>query len=536
MRLGSTPILIFATLWWWVAALSQAMAQSPAEPTVTLRMKGGSFEVSGRLQSFNKRTWVIVAPDVGTLSLDASRFDCVSPACPTDAVEQRPQLPAASAVTTTWIGGSAIGTEFMPRLIDAYAASLGLTVSSSVGSDPRNLEFRLATQNGRLVGQVNVLRQGVPAGFAALAKGEADVVWTSRPIVPEEERQLAAAGQPNMQLANNQHVWALDALVVLVARSNPAVSLSLDNIAKIFAGQITDWDQVGLPPGKINVYAPTQEMGTWSYFESAVMAPRNLKITPEAIRLQHATEWTDKVAADPLGIGVNSIAYVRRAKPLNIESQCGMVVRPSVFAAKTEEYPLTRRLFFYTAGRPKNPLAQALMNFALSPRVQAALKESRFVDQQIETSPFLDHSGRIAYALNAAAEDYDAALMQKLIEDLRPGSRLSATVRFSGGSTQIEPRGLQELAQLRGLLASKDYEGKTIVLAGFADAVGRFQSNLAISRKRVAAVRAALVPAGQQRGPALTFVERAYGELAPVACNDTDAGRALNRRVEVWVR
>jgi phosphate transport system substrate-binding protein len=526
--LRSTVCAVF----WCVAFSSHAWAAE-----ITLRMRGGSFEIKGELKSFNLKTYVVTSPGLGTLSLDATRYECVGANCPGGAVEPRTvAAPPLTPVTTTWVGGSAIGTEFMPRLIRAYAERINANVAMNVGADPKDLEFKLTSKEGRFLGQVNVRRQGVPQGFAAMAKGQTDVVWTSRAILPEEQQMMAAAGQPNMLQPGNQHVFALDALVVVVARENPVVSLSLDNIAKIFAGEITDWGQVGLPPGKINVYAPSAEMGSWTYFEQAILSPRGLKVSTDAVRLSHATEWTDRVAADPAGIGINSIAYVRKAKAVNIETPCGIVVPPSIFAAKTEEYPMARRLYFYSPGQPQNPLARALLEFALSAELQPILKEAKFVDQAPESLPFIAHTGRIAVALNAPAEDFDPVLMRQLIEDFRAAERISLTFRFQGGASTLDERARQDLARLRSVLQRRDMQGNTVMLSGYSDAVGSFAANLTLSKRRAQAVRAALFPAGSAPPAGVTIEERAFGELAPVACNDTNEGRGLNRRVEVWIR
>ena len=511
--------------------------QAASAAEVTLRMRGGSFEVKGELKSYNLKSYVVTSPGLGTLTLDASRYECMGANCPSDIMVPRTAAAVPlTAVTTNWVGDSAIGTEFMPRLIRAYADRINATVAMNVGADTKDLEFKLTSREGRFLGQINVRRQGIPQGFAAMAKGGADVVWTSRAILPEEQQMMASAGQPDMTKPGNQHIWGLDALVLLVARENPVVSLTLENIAKIFAGEITDWSQVGLPPGKINLYAPAAEMGTWSSFETSVLAPFGLTISPDAVRLAHATEWSDRVAADPAGIGINTLAYVRKAKAVNIETACGIVMPPSVFGAKTEEYPLSGRLYFYSAGQPQNPLAKALLAFALSPEVQAVLKDARFVDQAPESLPFIAHTGRIAVALNAPAEDFDAVAMRQLIEDIRSAERLSLTFRFQGGVSVLDERSKQDIGRLGAILKGPAMRGKTVMLIGYSDAVGAFQPNLALARKRAQAVRAALFPAGTAPPADVTIEERAYGELAPVACNDTNEGRALNRRVEVWIR
>ncbi len=108
-----------------------------------------------------------------------------------------------------------------------------------------------------------------------------------------------------------------------------------------------------------------------------------MTLRKDAIPLKTAIDWSDKVAADPLGISANFVAYIRNAKALNIEASCGLVTKPSIFTAKTEEYAMARRLYLYSKGQPKTPLARELLAFALSPAVQKVLKTSGFVDQGI---------------------------------------------------------------------------------------------------------------------------------------------------------
>lgn len=528
---------------WGASALAGlALAGMPVglrAEEITLRMKGGDFEVSGELKSFDLQRYIVETKDFGPLTLDAKRYDCVRGACPkTPIAPTAMTAPVREGVdygATTWIGGSVIGTEFMPLLIESYAKSISAKVQRSVAADPRNLEFRLTDRNGRPLGQVNVNRLGVPAGFRALASRSGDVVMSGRPIAADEVSQLANAGLQGMQGPGSEHVWGSDAIVVLVARENPAVSLSLDAIANIFAGRITDWSQVGLPAGKINVYAPSSELGDWEQFEAIVMRPRGLMLGGGANRLQHATELSDKVGADPLGIGINSISNVRDARALNIEQSCGLVTRPSIFTAKTEEYPLTRRMYFYTtAAQPTHPLAGALLKYALSPRAQEVLREAGFVDLEPESQGFAALGSRITHALNAPGEDFDMVLMRKLIADLKPAQRVSITFRFASATASLDSKALADVDRLRALLETPPFANKNVMLVGFADAVGSFAANLALAEQRAQTVLRALTSAGPVARTVIST--RSFGELAPVACNDSLEARQLNRRVEVWVK
>jgi phosphate transport system substrate-binding protein len=250
----------------------------------------------------------------------------------------------------------------------------------------------------------------------------------------------------------------------------------------------------------------------------------------------HATNLSDFVAEDPQGVSINTIAYIRNAKALNIESSCGLITRPSVFASKTEEYPMTHRMYFYTPGQSRNPLTRALIAHALSPAIQPVLKEANFVAQEPELLGFDEQTSRIAYALNAPTEDFNLAMMRHLINDLKTASRLSITFRFQSSSFALDNKALADVSRLRDLLATPAYKGKTIMLIGFADSVGRFEANMKLSERRAQAVQRALTPAGQAVAFAAPVLTKAYGELAPVACNDNPEGQQLNRRVEVWIK
>ena len=60
-----------------------AMAEESRE--VTLRMKGGGFQVTGEIRFFDGTKYVVESPQLGKLTLQAARFECVGAACNTPA-------------------------------------------------------------------------------------------------------------------------------------------------------------------------------------------------------------------------------------------------------------------------------------------------------------------------------------------------------------------------------------------------------------------------------------------------------------------
>jgi phosphate transport system substrate-binding protein len=125
--------------------------------------------------------------------------------------------------------------------------------------------------------------------------------------------------------------------------------------------------------------------------------------------------------------------------------------------------------------------------------------------------------------------------MRALLTDIKGADRLTYTFRFRTGVDSLDPKSKQEAEKLAALMLNGNLKGKSIKLIGFADSGGSFENNQVLSVSRARAVQSALIAASERQLAAERLVVKGYGELAPVACNDSDTGRAFNRRVEVWV-
>ncbi|MBS0237240.1 MAG: substrate-binding domain-containing protein [Proteobacteria bacterium] len=534
MSIGAIRAGIFAAA--GIAAIAVAGAALASE--VTLRAKNGDFQIKGELVSYDKIKYTIMSASLGSMSLDASRFDCVDGGCPNDTVAMRTEAPAADApagpLSISISGSNTIGNQLMPNLIEAYADAAKKKLTKVVSADALDVEFRVSGQDGHDGGAIALHRHGSATAFTDLEKKAAQIGMASRPVKADEVQKLMSAGMGDFRQPGSEHVLGLDGLLVLVSPQNPIISLPEDAIAKIFSGQIADWAQLGQPAGKINVYAPTKESGTFDTFDNLVLKPNKLELTPTAKRTANHAEQADWVAHDAMGIGFTGIAYQRNAKALNIVSSCGLIAQPSTFSIKTEEYPLSRRLFLYTNGEPRDPVARDLLAFALSPEAQPIVKRSDFIDQIPEAASYDSQAARIAFALNAQPENFDSVLMNTFINDVKSSERLSVTFRFQSGSYQLDSKAMADAKRLVELLKTEPYKNKSVLLAGFADTKGTFSVNQTLSRHRAKAVLEVMKAVGLLPGQGKIAV-KGYSELAPAACNDTADGMQLNRRVEVWV-
>ncbi len=138
-----------------------------------------------------------------------------------------------------------------------------------------------------------------------------------------------------------------------------------------------------------------------------------------------------------------------------------------------------------------------------------------------------------AVPLTSSKAEPDAALPTTLSGEIGPametaGRYILADLVFATGSADLGPGDFTSLRALADYL--RDNPGKRVALVGHTDATGSLAGNIGLSERRARSVMARLV---SDYGVAPEQLEaEGIGYLAPIASNQTDAGRSLNRRVE----
>ncbi len=512
----------------FVALLTTAAVIVPAHAQhVVLRAKNGDFEFAGRLRS-SSATGFVLETASGDVTLDANQFECSGQGCP--AVTSS----GAASERLAIHGSSTIGAQLIPELIRAYIATSGAQSEDTVGEKRNEVRMRVRNAQKSEVANIDLQHYGSQTAFTDLAKGETQIGMSSRPINEAEARTLTPVLGSD-RIVQHEHVIGLDGLVFVVAPGNPIASLTIDQIARIFAGQITDWQQLGQAPGAINAYAADAGSGSFDLFKEQILKPRNLVPGAYVRRLDANLEIARAVAADPRGIGMTSLAASSVAQPVAIAGTCGLVTEASAFMIKTEDYPLSRRLYLYTAGPLKGEFAQGLLKFALSGPAQSIVTGTHFIDQRIDSQSFAEQAQR--FKARAPVSPADQLIERQLLADVSNARRLSVAYRFASGSSEFQSKARQDVVRLAELLQTPDYQKKLVTLIGFTDETGTPAANTRLALRRAEQVRAAvLAAAAPGKINPRQIVAHGFGPLSPIACNDTLQGQQLNRRVEVWAR
>ena len=130
-------------------------------------------------------------------------------------------------------------------------------------------------------------------------------------------------------------------------------------------------------------------------------------------------------------------------------------------------------------------------------------------------------------SVKPASAPVDGTVCQQLFSGLLAKGK----IRFESGRATIDPDSAGLLDRL--IETALRCPSANIEIAGHTDAVGEDGFNQALSEKRAQAVTDFLVKAGL---PAERFTAMGYGSTQPVASNDTDEGKAQNRRIDFVVR
>lgn len=463
---------------------------------VTLTARDGSLSVQGTLRAFDGETYRITS-DFGPLTIDANAVLCDGPACP--------DLNAPKAVIRL-VGDREAAAALLPPLLAQFATAKGLTLTL----DDRGVT--LLQVGAETIAEISFTPMQPDAARAALQDARAELVLSRY-----DNKQTAA------------RILALDALVPIVAPDNKTPAISTVNLAKALAGEITNWKDISGPDRPLVIHGLQADSDV-----AAALAGRLGKEARVAISHPSLTSLATAVAGDPWALAVTGQALAGKARVLPLTDSCGFVLQATSLAVKAEDYPLTLPVYVLTPPRRLPLLARELLEFLAMPNAQQAISDAGYIGRTPERVPLSRDGVRLINAINVAGGDVTLAEVQRLSKAMAGADRLSMTFRFEDGSDTLDAVSQQNLNDFAQRLAAGLFDRDLITLVGFSDGSGDAAQNLSLAENRAKAILASL----SALAPDLTRLPAvdAYGEAMPMACDETAAGRRLNRRVEIWLR
>lgn len=190
---------------------------------------------------------------------------------------------------------------------------------------------------------------GSGTGIEAAANGTADIGLSSRALTDEE----IASGLVGTEVA-------LDGIAVIVNADSPVADLTVEQIAQIFTGEITNWSELGGADAEIAVFGREAGSGTRGAFEEIVGVEDACTYTNE---YSSTGDVIGNVASNPNGIGYASLSAVDDT----VKAVAVNGVTPSEDTVKDGSYEIQRPFVMVTKeGTQLSEAAQAFLDFAMS--------------------------------------------------------------------------------------------------------------------------------------------------------------------------
>ncbi len=222
---------------------------------------------------------------------------------------------------------------------------------------------------------VSITSNDSGGGIASLINRNTDIALSSRDLTPEE---TALARSKGIQI--QRFTVARDAIALIVNPNNPVDVLKVDQLQKIYAGQINNWSEVGGKSLPITKFSREKESGTFAYFKEHVMHGKECASSAKLI--PSVAQTIEKVSADPSTIGYVGLHHALEAKlkvkilALKlIDSTAG--VRPSAVSS-VDDYPLSRPLLIFADENPKGS-TKRFIDFCMGEQGQKLVSKTGYI-------------------------------------------------------------------------------------------------------------------------------------------------------------
>ena len=275
---------------------------------------------------------------------------------------------AAAAAALTACGGSASSAS-------STAASASTTASSAAGQAAGTLSGNVAT--GGSTSMKNVIA-ALTEGFAEVEPGVTvsyDPTGSGAGITGATDKTLDI-GLSSRALKDDEKndvdgtTVALDGIAVIVNAGSKVENLTVEQIGKIFTGEITDWSEVGGDPGAISCIGRESGSGTRDGFESITDTKDACKLDQE---LTSTGGVIEAVAGNPNAIGYASLSAVEGKDTIKAVTVGGVACTEATVLDGS--YAIQRPFVLVTkTGETLSPAAQAFFDYATSSAASQLIK------------------------------------------------------------------------------------------------------------------------------------------------------------------
>lgn len=236
-----------------------------------------------------------------------------------------------------------------------------LTINGSTSMETINEALKQSFEKQYSGTEINISKDGTDAALQALREGKVDLAAIGRPLTAAEK----AEGFVAVPVSRNK-------IAIIVSPNSPFNgNLTIDQFAKIFRGEITDWSQVGGAKGPVRIVDRPESSDTrQAFLNYPVFQQGKFETGPSAVKVteDETTAVIEKLGPDGVGyaiaeqvVGKPNVRIVQMHKTLPTDSR----------------YPFSQPLSYVYKGPTPSPAVQAFLGYALTPESQRVVEQAR---------------------------------------------------------------------------------------------------------------------------------------------------------------
>lgn len=268
------------------------------------------------------------------------------------------------ALLVTMIGATFVGcgsnAEGNNTASSKDAITISISGSTSVGPLMEKIQEKYEEENSNVI--LEIQQNGSGAGIKDVISGISEIGMSSRELKDEEKESVQGT------------IVAYDGIALLVNPNNPVKNISLEDVKKIYTGEITNWKELGGDDAPIVVVSREEGSGTRDAFQE-IVGYESEELLKDATISDGSGAVKTTVAGNKNAIGFASFEYIDdTVSALSIDG-----VEPTAENVKAGSYKLSRPFILVTKEDSLTENGQKLIDFALSAEGQQIVEENKLI-------------------------------------------------------------------------------------------------------------------------------------------------------------
>ena len=267
------------------------------------------------------------------------------------------------ALLVTMIGATFVGcgsNEDNNKASNGDSVTISISGSTSVGPLMEKIQEKYEEENSNVT--LEIQQNGSGAGIKDVISGISEIGMSSRELKDEEKTSVQGT------------TVAYDGIALLVNPNNPVKNISLDDVRKIYTGEITNWKELGGKDSPIVVVSREEGSGTRDAFQE-IVGYKSEELKKDATISDGSGAVKTTVAGNENALGFASFEYIdNTVSALSVND-----VEPTAENVKAGQYKISRPFILVTKEDTLTEEGQKLIDFVLSNEGQQIVEENKLI-------------------------------------------------------------------------------------------------------------------------------------------------------------